>query len=163
MQTAEKSIREVVHDALVDIFNATQRDVTPAQLISKTGYNKYTVSEQLDKLVAIEMTVVRRVRGYYRPAVKFNEARPMSRTILPNGINKVEIGDHCLELVPTEVWKFGQLFNGNSVNEAEIMEQNRVLVAQLAAQVRIGQKRIEALELNLRMRASEIPQLALGL
>lgn len=164
MQVAKKSTRETIYDALVDCFNKTQRDVTREMLYEVTGIKKATIDEHLDKLIDEEQTVVRVMRGYFQPVIKFPETRAMSRTILPSGMNKVEIGDFCLDLTPAEGRKFGALFGGgDSVQESEAVQQNRVLVARYAVENKKMKAEIAALWDFVRQDASKSNQLKLDM
>lgn len=131
MKIAKTSVRATVYDALVDIFNGTQRDVTPTQIMAVTGFNKFMVNDQLELLINEDQTVVRMTRGYFQPVIRFPETRALSRTILPNGMTKIEIGDICLDLTPAEGRKFGGLFGDkDAVRESEAVQQYRILAAQ---------------------------------
>jgi len=164
MQIAKKSTRETIYEALVDCYNLNQESVTPAQLIAITGFNKHMVNDQLEALIYEDETVIRLSRGYFQPVIKFPDTRPMSRTVLPGGLNKFEVGDESINLTPAESRMATALWGGgNAIHEAEAVQQNRALAAQQAVRIVKLTRAVEALEGKLRELTDNVPQLNLEL
>lgn len=135
MKIAKKSTRETVYEALVDCFNNTRRDVTPAQLIAITGFNKFMVNDNLELLIHEDQTVIRMTRGYFQPVLRFPDTRAITRTILPSGMNKVEIGDLILDLTPAEGRRFAALFGAtDAMHDLDTAQQNKVQMASFSAE-----------------------------
>jgi len=91
---------QLVLEAVQDLA-AQEQDVTREALQAATGLSLHIVDERIRVLIN-DGKVLRLERGLYAPAETFHETRAMSRTILPGGIVKYEIGDMVLSLSPQE-------------------------------------------------------------
>jgi hypothetical protein len=112
MTIASKSTREEIHEALVVAFNTLQRPVTREMLHLVTGISKTTIDEHLKVLMDDDETVIRVGRGLFEPVIKHPETRPISKTMLPGGLVKLEVGDVCIDLTPREYRIVRGLFGG---------------------------------------------------
>lgn len=161
MKVSAKSTRQTIFEALTDAFNATQRPVTRETLHIVTGISKATIDEHLDKLITVEETVIRMERGLFEPVIKHDETRAVSKTILPNGLVKLEVGDTCLTLTPCENRILKELFGGsNTFMEAEAMQQSRILAAQLSTKLVNAGRETNALRERLLAVEGKLPQVA---
>lgn len=115
-----------VLDAARDLA-AQEQDVTREALHAATGLALYIVDERIRVLIN-DGKMLRLERGKYAPAETFHETRAMSRTILPGGVVKYEIGDHILELSPQEDRNLADLSAGALVKLIGI-EGNRLATA----------------------------------
>lgn len=164
MKISSKSTRETIHEALVDAFNSTQRPVTRETLHLVTGISKATIDEHLDKLITVEESVVRVERGLFEPVIKHDDTRAISKTILPNGLVKLEVGDTCLALTPCENRILKELFGGsNTFVEAEAMQQARMLAAQLSTKLINAARETNALRERVLALEGKTTQIPLGL
>ncbi|MFI8981481.1 hypothetical protein [Ectopseudomonas khazarica] len=98
--TAKKSSTQVVLDALRDLHQQEQI-VTRETLHELTGLKLSIIDDRLKALIE-EMLIVRVGRGVFVPAEQHPPARPMSKTLLPDGTVNLEIGDTVLILTPAE-------------------------------------------------------------
>lgn len=98
--TAKKSSTQVVLDALRDLHQQEQI-VTRETLHELTGLKLSIIDDRLKALIE-EMLIVRVGRGVFVPAEQHPPARPMSKTLLPDGTVNLEIGDHVIILTPAE-------------------------------------------------------------
>lgn len=98
--TAKKSSTQVVLDALRDLHQKEQI-VTRETLHELTGLKLSIIDDRLKALIE-EMLIVRVGRGVFVPAEQHPPARPMSKTLLPDGTVNLEIGDTVLILTPAE-------------------------------------------------------------
>lgn len=96
----KKSTLMIVLEAVQDL-HAQEQIVTRAALAELTGLKLTTIDDRLDVLVG-EGDIIRVERGVFVPAVKHPPARPMSKTVIPDGSVKIEIGDDILTLTPRE-------------------------------------------------------------
>lgn len=96
----EISSTQQVLEAAQDLA-AQEQDVTREALHAATGLPLYIVDERIRVLIN-DGKMLRLERGKYSLAETFHETRAMSRTILPGGIVKYEIGDMVLSLSPQE-------------------------------------------------------------
>ena len=145
MQVSKKFARDTVYDALVDCYNETQMDVTRETLRKITGLKQVTVDEHLRCLIDEDQKVQRRKRGNFRPAAVFPESRAVSCTMLTSGMAKIEIGDIRIDLTPAEARKLAPMLGGGLIAESEAIQQNRLLMAQQAADAKKLKAEINAL------------------
>lgn len=66
-------------------------------------------------------------RGVYRPIDAHPPARPISKTILPTGVVKIEIGDDMITLTPEENRRLAELQAGAAAQVAALEGANAVL------------------------------------
>jgi hypothetical protein len=96
----KKTTTQQVFDAVCDL-TASEQVVTREALQDVTGLKLTVIDDRIATLVD-DGLVIRRNRGVFIPAPQHPPARPISKTILPNGMVKIEIGDEVLELTPRE-------------------------------------------------------------
>ena len=146
MKVSREFKQQTVYDALVDAYNATQQDVGRIMLCQITGLRQSTVDEHIRHLLDVHQMVARgKRRGEYRPIAVFPASRAVSCTVLTSGMAKIEIGDICMDLTPAEARKLAPMLGGGAIAESEAMQQNRLLMAQHAANVKKLQAQINAL------------------
>lgn len=98
--TVKGSSTQIVLDALRDLHQQEQI-VTRETLHELTGLKLSIIDDRLKALIE-EMLIVRVGRGVFVPAQQHPPARPMSKTLLPDGTVNLEIGDQVLILTPAE-------------------------------------------------------------
>lgn len=145
MQVSKKFARDTIYDALVDCYNETQQDVTRETLLKITGIRPVTFDMHLNRLIDEDQKVQRGKRGNYRPAHVFPESRAVSGTVLVSGMVKVEVGEQYMELTPAEARKLAPMLGGGLIAESEAIQQNRLLMAQMAAERKKFRAEINAL------------------
>jgi hypothetical protein len=91
-----------------------------------TGLKLITIDESLKSLKDMEL-VWAPERGVYRPIHLHPPSRAMSKTILPNGLVKLEIGDDVLTLTPQENRMLAELQAGAAAQVASLEGANAVL------------------------------------
>ena len=84
---------------------------TRAAIVALSGLRKSIVDDRLRSLVDAEM-LLRSQSGIYELVRPYPMSRAMSKTILGDGFVKVEIGDHVLDLTPTEDRHLAMLQSG---------------------------------------------------
>jgi hypothetical protein len=157
----DKSLRETVYEALLSAFNDSRMPVTTDVLIDVVGAPRQKIGEALDFFVD-RGSVIRIKPGFFQPAHRYHETRLMSRTLLPGGMVKWELGDICVDLNPEEDRMATYLFGGGSrAHEAEAMQMLRVTQAQLAVQLNQVIRQNKALEAQVRELKDGVPQLKL--
>ena len=131
-----KSNRDRVFEAICDLQDAEQ-PITRDTIVELTGIKRGIVDEATKTLRELEM-IYSPERGTYRRLASHLPARPMSRTILSSGVNKIEVGNHCIELTPRESRMLGALLAGASTESATIETGQAMssLVAQMGEQFR---------------------------
>lgn len=100
MAAVQRTTKQQIFDAVQDMHNAEQM-VTREALQEVTGLKLTIIDDRLATLVD-EGALVRKSRGVFVPAVLHPPARPISKTMMPDGMVKIEIGDTVLELTPRE-------------------------------------------------------------
>lgn len=117
--TSTQQVLEAAQD-----LAAQEQDITREALQAATGLSLYIVDERIRVLIN-DGKMLRLERGRYAPAETFHETRAMSRTILPSGVVKYEIGDMILSLSPQEDRNLADLSAGALVKMIGI-EGNRL-------------------------------------
>ena len=130
-----RSNAEVVLGAIEDL-HAREQIVTREILAELTGLKLTTIDDRLGHLV--DTGKIRRVqRGVFVPLEQHRPARPISRTLCPDGTTVLEIGDTVMILSPRESRMIGELMAGSSHQYAaiEIGHEAARLNAVLSAQI----------------------------
>ena len=143
-----RSTSEVVLGAIEDL-HAREQIVTREILSELTGLKLTTIDDRLGHLV--DTGKIRRVqRGVFVPLEQHRPARPISRTLCPDGTTVLEVGDTVMILSPRESRMIGELMAGSSQQYAaiEIGHEAARLNAVLAAQ--ISEVRREVARMGLR-------------
>ena len=96
----QRTTKQQILDAIQDLHNAEQM-VTREALQEVTGL-KLTIIDDRVAVLVDEGLVIRKGRGVFVPAVQHPPARPISKTVMPDGAVKIEIGDTVLDLTPRE-------------------------------------------------------------
>ena len=118
MAESRKSSTLIVLEAVEDLHTMEQV-VTRETLVEHTGLKLAIVDDRIG--VLIEDGQVHRVRnGVFIPAVRHPPARAISKTVMPNGMVKLEIGDDVLTLTPREDRALAALQAGVAVQFAAI-------------------------------------------
>lgn len=132
---SRKSTAEIVLEAIQDLY-AREQLVTRDVLSDVTGLKLTTIDDRLSHLV--DNGSIRRVqRGVFVPMEQHKPARPISRTICPDGTTVLEVGDTVMILSPRESRMIGELMAGSSQQYAaiEIGHETARLNSLLSAQV----------------------------
>lgn len=140
-----KSNAQIVWDAIVDLANE-ERHVTRKVLCEVTGLKAKIVDDHVERLI-LHNRLRRLGYGVLEVVEQFPPPRPISKTVMPNGIVKLEIDDVLVELTPKEVRTLAGMFGGemNSLLDIESSSHYLVRVAELAGQVRELQRVVTAL------------------
>ena len=113
-----KTSAEIVLEAVQDLY-AREQLVTRETLAELTGLKFTTIDDRLAYLV--DNGRIRRVqRGVFVPAEQHKPARPISRTLCPDGTTVLEVGDTVMILSPRESRMIGELMAGSSQQYAAI-------------------------------------------
>ena len=125
----------LVLDAARDL-HALEQPVTRESLSVATGLKMSIIDDRTRALVD-DGLLHRMQRGVFVPAVVHQPPRPMSKTLMPDGQVKIEIGDDVLTLTPREDRMLSQLMSGAAAQFAaiELGQQVAVVHAQLARRV----------------------------
>ena len=123
MKPMEITSTQLVLEAAQSLADLDQK-VTRESLQAATGLSLHIVDERIRVLINDDR-LLRLGRGKYAPAVKFHETRSISKTVLPSGLVKYEIGDQLLELSPQEDRNLAELNAGALVKLIGI-EGNRL-------------------------------------
>ena len=130
-----KSTAETILEAIQDLHSREQI-VTRETLAELTGLKLTTIDDRLGYL--LDNGRIRRVqRGVFVPLEQHKPARPISRTLCPDGTTVLEVGDTVMILSPRESRMIGELMAGSSQQYAaiEIGHEAARLNSALAAQI----------------------------
>jgi len=131
----KRSTAEIVLEAIQDL-HAREQIVTREILAEMTGLKLTTIDDRLGYL--LDNGRIRRVqRGVFVPMEQHKPARPISRTLCPDGTTVLEIGDAVMILTPRESRMLGEVMTGAAQQfvAIEIGHEGARLNAVLSAQV----------------------------
>ena len=124
-------------DTVQELHNLEQI-VTREAVKEATGLPLTTVDDRLATLVD-RGDITRIGRGVFVPAVRHPPARPISKTVLPDGSVKLEIGDEVLTLTPREDRHLAAMMAGSVAQLAAVTEGHELAATVAALRRRIGQ------------------------
>ena len=132
-----RNSKELVLEAVREL-HAQEQVVTRETLAEHTGLTMTVVDDRIAVLVD-DGQVIRVQRGVFIPAPTWPIARPISKTILPDGFVKIEIGDEVLTLTPRESRALGELTSAAAQQFAaiELGRQANEVTAELAQRITI--------------------------
>lgn len=143
-----KSNAEIVLSAVQDLF-AREQIVTRETLAELTGLKITTIDDRLGHLV--DTGKIRRVqRGVFVPLEQHRPARPISRTLCPDGTTVLEVGDTVMILSPRESRMIGELMAGSSQQYAAIEIGHEAARLNAVLQAQISEVRREVARMGLR-------------
>jgi hypothetical protein len=119
LSEAASSSSEIVLDAVRELHDKEQV-VTREALREVTGLKLSIIDDRIATLVE-EGWVDRKSRGVFVPVDRHPPARPISKTVLPDGTVKIEIGDELLTLTPREDRILAMLQSG-ALTQTSIIE-----------------------------------------
>ncbi|NML24317.1 hypothetical protein [Zoogloea dura] len=143
MAAIQRTTRQQILDAVQDLHNQEQL-VTREALQEVTGLKLTIIDDRLATLVD-DGALIRKSRGVFVPAVLHPPARIITKSILPDGLVKIEIGDEVLTLTPREDRTLASLQAGTAVQFAAIE-----IGHEMSAMVAAMRKRIGHLEAKLK-------------
>lgn len=147
MDHTKRPNSEIIMEAIEDL-HAKEVIVTRETLAEVTGLKMTTIDDRVATLID-DGRVLRVQRGVFVPAPQHAPARIISKTILPGGTVKIEIGDdHVLTLTPREDRVLGALQARAGQEHAEIQLGNdaMALAATLAVKVRMLEREVKGLK-----------------
>lgn len=149
MADARKSTTALVLEAVQDLHNQEQI-VTRETLAELSGLKLSVIDDRLGTL-ADDGAILRVQRGVYVPAPQHPPARPMSKTVMPDGMVKIEIGDEVLTLTPREDRALANLMAGAAAQAAAIEtgRNTAILAAELGEEVKRLRRQVTALETRI--------------
>ena len=142
-----RSNAEVVLGAIEDL-HAREQIVTREILAELTGLKLTTIDDRLGHLV--DTGKIRRVqRGVFVPLEQHRPARPISRTLCPDGTTVLEVGDTVMILSPRESRMIGELMAGSSQQYAAIEIGHEAARLNAVLQAQISEVRREVARMGL--------------
>lgn len=143
----EKTTLQVVLEAVQDLHNMEQV-VTRETLRDATGLRLTVIDDRISLLID-NGQVYRVQRGVFVPAPEHKPARLITKTVLPCGTVKIEIGDdHVLTLTPREDRMLARLMAGSAqeLSSVEMGHQTAILNGQLTGQIRELRRKLAKFE-----------------
>ena len=142
----------------VQELHALEQIVTREALIELLDLPATTIDDRVGTLVNAGM-IVRVRRGIYAPAEVHDAARVISKTILPCGTVKIDIGDDVLTLTPKEDRMLAAMLAGVAMQAVGI-EQGRnvaMIAADLSLQVKSLRRELRAVKTALKGKGGDEP------
>ncbi|RUR68671.1 hypothetical protein EJP67_16540 [Variovorax guangxiensis] len=148
---------DLVMQTIIDL-HAAGRMATRQVVVEITQLSYAVVDDHIKR--AIDDGKLRRVApGIVEPVEQLPPARAISLTRLPNGMGKLEIGEHVVDLVPSEERQLGSMLAGRAAEMTGIQNARDLadMVAHLQRQLEAVQRRAEAQDETIR-RLQKIPK-----
>lgn len=147
---------KLIWDTIVDLTNQEQL-VTRDALEKLTNLKKTTIDSQIKDLIE-DGKLARELPGVYRLVQIFAPTRAMSKTVMPDGMVKLEIGDDVITLTPKEDRALAGLQAGVMGQYAAIEagRQSTILATQLAEEVRKLSQKLAAVQTKVDQRQLEL-------
>lgn len=147
-----------IYDAVCEL-HALEQVVTRETVAELTGLKLTVVDDRLGALVDDEK-IKRVLRGVYVPVEQHPPARAISKSVLPDGMVMIEIGDEVLHLTPREDRALALVQSGAATQAVAIesSRQTSILVAEMAAEL----QRIKRENTALKAHKEDARQLGLG-
>lgn len=139
MAAVQRTTKQQIFDAVQDMHNAEQM-VTREALRELTGLPLTIIDDRLATLVD-DGLLIRKSRGVFVPAVIHPPARSISKTVMPDGLVKIEIGDEVLTLTPREDRTLAGVQAGAALQFIGIDTEQTIV--QLVADLRIKVRELE--------------------
>lgn len=140
MAAIQRTTKQQIFDAVQDMHNQEQM-VTREALQEVTGLKLTIIDDRLSTLVD-NGELIRKKRGVFVPAVQHPPARPISKTVMPDGTVKIEIGDDVLTLTPREDRLLAGVQAGAALQFIGVGTEQDVV--QVVADLRIRMREMEA-------------------
>lgn len=147
---------KLIWDTIVDL-NDQEQTITREVLQDLTGLKLTTIDSQIKDLIE-HGKLARVVPGVYRLVQIFAPARVMSKSIMPDGMIKLEIGSQMLTLTPKEDRTLAAIQAGVMGQYAAIEagRQSTILATQLAEEVRKLSQKLAAVQTKVDQRQLEL-------
>lgn len=151
MAAIQRTTKQQIIDAVEDLHNLEQM-VTREALQAVTGLSLTIIDDRLGALVD-DGLIIRKSRGVFVPAVLHPPARLISKTEIPGGLVKIEIGDMVLTLTPREDRMLSKLQAGVAIEYAavELGQEITGLVASMRNRIGRLESRLRKLEPKAQM------------
>ncbi len=147
---------KIIWETIEDL--TTQEQPVTREVIQEiTGLKLTTIDSHIKDLIE-DGKLSRVIPGVFRIVYTFPPTRIMSKTVLPNGLVKLEIGDEVLTLTPKEDRALAGLQAGvvGQFAAIESGKQTTFLVTQLAEEVKKMQNKILAMQQKYDQRQLEL-------
>lgn len=156
MATDSSANSRLIWDTIVDL-NDQEQTITREVLQDLTGLKLTTIDSQIKDLIE-HGKLARVVPGVYRLVQIFAPTRAMSKTVMPDGMVKLEIGNDVITLTPREDRALAGLQAGVMGQYAAIEagRQSTILATQLAEELRKMHQKVTALQTKVDQRQLEL-------
>lgn len=143
----------LIWDSIIELRNSGRR-INRRALADLTGLKPGIVDDHVERF--IEKDQLRRVgNGELEVIDQFPATRPISKTSLPNGLVKLEVGSDYMELTPAETRILARDLAGHTQELAQIDAANKALIrsSELERELREARSEIKALSARLNLSA----------
>ncbi len=135
----------LIWDTILELRNSERR-INRRALADITGLKPGIVDDHVERW--IEKDQLRRAgSGELEVIEHFPATRPISKTTLPNGVVKLEIGSDLVELTPAEARTLARDLAGHAQELAQVDAANRSMIFahELARELKDARREIKAL------------------
>ena len=143
----------LIWDTIIELRN-TGRRINRRALADLTGLKPGIVDDHVERW--IEKDQLRRAgNGELEVIEQFPATRPISKTSLPSGLVKLEVGSDYMELTPAETRILARDLAGHTQELAQIDAANKALIrsSELERELKEARREIKALSARLNLSA----------
>lgn len=136
----------LIWQAILEL-RCTERRINRRALADITGLKPGIVDDHVERW--IEKDQLRRAgSGELEVVEHFPATRPISKTTLPNGLVKLEIGSDLLELTPTEARTLARDLAGHAQELAQVDAANKAMIVahEQARELKLVRKEVKRLQ-----------------
>ena len=136
----------LIWQTILELRN-TERRINRTALAALTGLKPGIVDDHVERW--IEKDQLRRAgAGELEVVEHFPATRPISKTTLPNGLVKLEIGSDLLELTPTEARTLARDLAGHAQELAQVDAANKAMIVahEQARELKLVRKEVKRLQ-----------------
>lgn len=123
-QPIRRGVGELVFQTILDLHNAGR--IATRVIVKEMTGQSYSVVDDHVKRMLEDGRLRRCAPGVFEPVEELPETRAVSLSRLPNGMWKLEIGDLCVDLTPSEARTLASMLVGTA-NEMASLQNARDL------------------------------------
>lgn len=129
LQPLRRGVGELVFQTILDLHNAGR--IATRQVVKEMTGQSYSVVDDHVKRMLEDGRLRRVAPGVFEPIEEMPETRAVSLSRLSNGIWKLEVGDFCVDLTPSEARTLASMLVGTA-NEMSSLQNARDLADSIA-------------------------------
>ena len=138
---SEKSSTDMVLETIQEMYD-NEQTVTRQGIADITGLPMSIIDDRISVLLE-DGLIARLQRGVFMPKPRYNRTRAVSKTVLPDGVVIIEVGDHVLHLNPREARALGQCMMGDGYSFHNIQAGKEFYSLRSELEQRVGRLEVK--------------------